>query len=56
MHLAIMNYRTATIHMFQFESQMDNEEVELWIMENTDFSLSEISYMSSTVEIEVVNG
>jgi hypothetical protein len=55
MQLVIMNFRDASIHIYQMETNMDSEQVETWIQEETDFNLDEVQYMTSETPIEIIN-
>lgn len=55
MQLVIMNFRDASVHIYQMETNMDSEQVETWIQEETDFNLDEVQYMASETPIEIIN-
>jgi hypothetical protein len=50
-----MNYSGATINFYDLPTNVrQSEEVECWIVENTEHRLSDIHYMTGE-EIEVIN-
>jgi hypothetical protein len=54
MYLVIMNFRDCSVHFITIEESMNNEEIEEWVLENTEFNLDEIQYMSSETPIKLV--
>jgi hypothetical protein len=37
------------------EEPMNNEQIEEWLVENTNFNLDEVQYMTSEKPFEIVN-
>jgi hypothetical protein len=53
MQLVIMNFRDCSVHFIEMEESMDNEQIEEWVVDNTDFNLDEIQFMTSETPIQV---
>jgi hypothetical protein len=55
MKLVIMNYSGATINFYDLpENIIQSEDVENWIVKNTEHRLGDIHYMTGD-EIEIIN-
>ena len=54
MQLAIMNFQDPAIHLYNLVESLDNEQIEEWIVENTEFNLDEIHFMASESNIDIV--
>lgn len=54
-HLAIMDYSACTVSFYTIpdEAGADTDATEKWIAENTCHRISDISYMTSSEEIEI---
>lgn len=50
-YVAVMDYRTGSIKLYEAETEIDNAEQ--WLLANTDYSESECYYMCSTSPINV---
>lgn len=48
-YVAVMDYRTGSIKLYEAET----DDVEKWLLENTDYSEDECYYMCSTTPINV---
>ena len=54
MQLAIMNFQDPAIYLYNLVESLDSEQIEEWIVENTEFNLDEIHYMASESNIDIV--
>ena len=54
MQLVIMNFQDPAIHIYNLVESLDSEQIEEWIVENTEFNLDEINYMASDSDIDIV--
>lgn len=57
-NIAILDYSIAKVFLYsgvkiERSNQYQSEDVEKWIVENTDHNLDEIEYMTSENDIEV---
>lgn len=55
MNLVILNYSGATVTFYTLPENIETcEEIENWIIENTEHRLSDIHYMMNKEEIELI--
>lgn len=54
-HIAVMDYSSGSIKMYSPDlgEEVQNETIEDWLYENTDYKDSQCYYMASEKEIEV---
>ena len=54
-HIAVMDYSTGTIKMYSpdLRDEIQSEDVENWLHENTDYKESQCNYMFSKINIPV---
>ncbi len=54
-HIAVMDYCSGSVKMYspELRDEIQNEDVENWLYENTDYDDSQCYYMFSKDEIEV---
>ena len=54
-HIAVMDYSSGSIKMYspELRDEVQSEDVEKWLYENTDYKDSQCYYMTSKDEIEV---
>ena len=54
-HIAVMDYCSGSIKMYspELRDEIQDEDVENWLCENTDYKASQCDYMFSIKEIEV---
>lgn len=54
-HIAVMDYSTGTIKMYSpdLRDEIQSEDVENWLHENTDYKESQCYFMFSEEEIEI---
>lgn len=56
MNLVILNYSAATVNFYTLPNGIEqSEQVEDWIIENTEHRLSDIHYMTNKEEIEIIH-
>ncbi len=56
MNLVILNYSGATVNFYTLPKGIEqSEQVEDWIEKNTEHRLSDIHYMTSAEEIEIIH-
>lgn len=54
-HVAVMNYQSGAINLYDIERRddYDSEDIESWLVSNTDYSDSSCYYMYSEKEIPI---
>lgn len=55
-HLVILDYSTVSVVQYEIPDNLDSEQTEEWINENTQHHLSNCSFMVSDVELELESG
>lgn len=55
MNLVVLNYSGATVTFYKLPKRIkQNEDVENWIIKNTEHRLDDIHYMTSKDDIEII--
>lgn len=55
-HVAVMDYQSCSIKMYDIErrDEYDSDDIESWLVSNTDYSDSSCYYMYSENEIPII--